>query len=319
MENLAYIQDSFIQKNTHFPDLISNIEYAFSSDEIITPLRHHHDFPNPEVNTPSTLLLMPAWDPGKNAGIKVVSISPENSAFELPSVQGTYIYLDAKTGVLKAIFDAKELTSKRTAATSALASTFLSKPDASSLLMIGTGALSKNLIRAHASVRPIDRVYVWGRNIEKAKQISEALTQESFSVIPIENISDKISEVDIISCATLSQHPLVFGKYLKPGQHIDLVGSYRPDMREADDETIKKTMVFVDTMEGGLKENGDLVIPIKNGIISENDVKGDLFDLCKKNILGRQNEHSITLFKSVGHALEDLVAANYYFNLYTHA
>lgn len=317
MEHLTYIPDTFVENNTIFPDLISEIKKAFMSDEILIPLRHHHDFPNLEMRASSTLLLMPAWHPNKSAGIKVVTISPENSQFELPSVQGTYIYIDAKTGVLKAVLDAKELTAKRTAATSALASSFLSRKDASSLLMIGTGTLSKNLIKAHASVRAINQVYVWGRNFEKAQQIALDLKQETFTTTPIKDIADRVSEVDIISCATLSQTPLVLGKYIQTGQHIDLVGAYRPDMREADDEAIKKAIVFVDSMEGGRKESGDIVIPLKNGVITENDIKGDLFDLCKDNVSGRMNENEITLFKSVGHAIEDLAAANYYFNQYT--
>ncbi len=317
MDQLTYITDAFIENSTVFSDLISTINTAFTSDHILIPPRHHHDFSNPEVHVASTLLLMPAWDPGKNAGIKVVTISPENSKFELPSVQGTYIYLDAKTGVLKAIIDAKELTAKRTAATSALASSFLSRKDASSLLMIGTGALSKNLIKAHASVRSIRTVYIWGRNFEKAQQTARELAQETFEITPIEHITDRISEVDIISSATLSRTPLVFGKYIKPGQHIDLVGAYRPDMREADDETIQRSVVFVDSLDSGLKESGDIVIPLKNGIITENDIKGDLFDLCQSKVSGRRHEREITLFKSVGHALEDLAAANYYYNQYT--
>ena len=180
--------------------------------------------------------------------------------------------------------------------------------------MIGTGALSANLIKAHASVRPIKTVYVWGRNSEKAKAICKELKNESFNCIPIEDIQKKISDVDIISCATLSKTPLVLGEYLKEGQHIDLVGAYKKDMREADDETIKKSSVFVDTFQGGLKESGDIVIPLNNGKLKEEDIKADLFQLSSREKSGRSNDSEITLFKSVGHALEDLVAASYYYN-----
>jgi len=179
--------------------------------------------------------------------------------------------------------------------------------------MIGTGALSINLIKAHASIRPIKIVYVWGRTIEKAKAICNTLKKEKFSIEAIETIEEKISEVDIISCATLSKNPLVLGKYLKEGQHIDLVGAYKKDMREADDEVIKKASVFVDTFQGGLKESGDIVIPINNGTLKERDIKADLFQLCSNEKSGRNNDSEITVFKSVGHALEDLVAANYYY------
>ena len=170
-----------------------------------------------------------------------------------------------------------------------------------------------NLIKAHASVRPITKVYVWGRNFEKAKAICKYLKNEKFSIEAIETIEDKISEVDIISCATLSKTPLVLGKHLKKGHHIDLVGAYKKDMREADDNTIKKSSIFVDTFQGGLKESGDIVIPLQNGIIKTEAIKADLFQLCSNEKSGRINDSEITVFKSVGHALEDLVAAKYYY------
>lgn len=280
-------------------------------------MRHHHDFPNPKVQADSTLLLMPAWNPSKNAGVKIVTVSPENGQFDMPSIQGTYIYFDAIKGSIKAILEAKSLTVKRTAAASALASSFLSNENSSSLLMIGTGALSVNLIKAHTSVRPIKNVFIWGRNFDKAKEIENKLQDENFSITAVKSIEDKLSEVDIVSCATLSKTPLVLGKNLKEGQHIDLVGAYKKDMREADDETISKASVFVDTFQGGLKESGDIVIPLQNGTLKEDDIKADLFQLCAHKKPGRQSTKEITLFKSVGHALEDLAAANYYYNKFT--
>jgi len=313
MKDIALIDDNFINQNTHFPTLIAEIKNAFASSTIEVPQRHHHNFSNPKEDIDSTLLLMPAWNPSKEAGVKIVTVSPNNGKYNLPSIQGTYIYLDAHKGMVKAILGAKALTVKRTAATSALAASYLAKKDASSLLMIGTGALSKNLIVAHASVRPIKRVYVWGRNLEKAQAICNELTNENFSITAIETIEEKISEVDIISCATLSKTPLVLGKYLKRGQHLDLVGAYKKDMREADDEAIQRSNVFVDTYQGGLKESGDIVIPLQKGIISENSIKADLLELCSGKKQGRQNELEITFFKSVGHALEDLTAATYYY------
>lgn len=281
-------------------------------------MRQHYDFPNPKVNADSSLLFMPAWNPSEDAGIKIITVSPENGQFNLPAIQGSYIYLDAVNGRVKATLDAKNLTAKRTAAASALASSFLSRKEANSLLMIGTGALSSNLIKAHASVRPISEVYVWGRNFDKAKAVCDKLGGERFNVYPVETIEEKISEVDIISSATLSKTPLVHGKYLKPGQHIDLVGAYKKDMREADNNTIANASVFVDTYEGGLKESGDIVIPLETGIINASDIKADLFELCSNQVSGRGDEKEITVFKSVGHALEDLVAARYYYEKFTH-
>lgn len=314
---MTYIEADFVESNTDFLELISGLRKGFSSDDIIVPQRHHHDFPNPETGVDTSLLLMPAWHPGKESGVKIATVSPENDRFGLPSIQAIYILMNALTGVPKAILEAKSLTVKRTAAASALASSYLSKEDASSLLMIGTGALSTNLIKAHASVRPIRKVFVWGRNPEKAQLICNELQDENFEIQAVNTVEEKISEVDIVSCATLSKTPLVLGKYLKPGQHIDLVGAYKTDMREADDETILKASVFVDTFQGGLKESGDIVMPIENGTLKKEDIKGDLFSLCLDRAKGRTSEEEITVFKSVGHALEDLVAASYYYNQFS--
>jgi len=318
MEGIKLIDAGFIEKHTKFKTLIDELEKGFSNKDMIVPMRHHHDFPNPKANVDSTLLLMPAWNPGKEAGIKIITVSPENGKMNLPSIQGTYIYLDSAHGTIKALLDAKTLTTKRTAAASALASSYLSKKDSSSMLMIGTGALAPNLIFAHASIRPIKKVYVWGRNFNKAEAICHQFENQNFEISAVHTIEEIIGEVDIISCATFSKSPLVYGKYLKKEQHIDLVGSYKPDMREADDEAIKRSRLYIDTYPAATKESGDIVVPLEKGLINEDDIQADLFDLCSNRKPGRQNDAEITLFKSVGHALEDLVAATYYYEKFNH-
>jgi ornithine cyclodeaminase len=312
MEEPVYLSDGFIEKNTDFLDLVKALQNGFAAQDILVPQRHHHDFPNPKTSSESTLLLMSAWYPGKEAGVKIATVSPENNRFGLPAVQAIYVLMNAVTGEVKAMLQAKSLTAKRTAATSALASSFLSKESSSSLLMIGTGALSINLIRAHAAVRPIKEVYVWGRNLEKAKQICSKLQRETYNCQIATTIEEIIGKVDIVSCATLSKKPLVFGKHLRAGQHIDLIGAYKKDMREADDEVITRSSVFVDTLDG-LHESGDIAIPMANGILSKETIQGNLFSLCQEQAKGRTHDGQITVFKSVGHALEDLVAASYYF------
>jgi len=316
MEQALQISDDYINKHTDFEELVAVLKAGFASEDIIVPQRHHHDFPNTATGVDSTLLLMPAWQSGRDAGVKIASVNPENGQFGLPSIQAIYILINAKTGVVKATLQAKSLTAKRTAAASALASSFLSKSDSRSLLMIGTGVLSANLIRAHSTIRPIEKVYVWGRDFEKAKLICAQMKGESFSCYPVESIEDKVTTVDIISCATLSKLPLVFGKYLKEGQHIDLVGAYKKDMREADDEVILKASVFVDT-PAGVHESGDIHLPLQTGILKKDEIKGDLFSLCSGKARGRTFEKEVTLFKSVGHALEDLVTASYYYDKFT--
>lgn len=313
MKKIQLISDNFIDKNCNFKSLIEALRLGFSNTEIEVPMRHHHDFKNPEENKDSTLLLMPAFNPGNDLGVKIVTVSPNNGKYDLPAIQGTYIYMDAHKGNIKAILDAKSMTAKRTAATSALASSYLSRENSDSLLMIGTGALAINLIQAHASVRPIKKVYVWGRNNAKAQAVCNDLKDFPFSCETVENIEDAIQKVAIISCATLSPTPLVFGKGLQEGQHLDLVGAYKKDMREADDEAILKSSVFIDTYQGGLKESGDILIPLTTNIITKEDIKADLFELCAGSKKGRTSEKEITYFKSVGHALEDLVAASHFY------
>jgi ornithine cyclodeaminase len=184
--------------------------------------------------------------------------------------------------------------------------------------MIGTGDLAPNLIKAHCSQRSIERVYIWGRSQEKARSVIKQLPELKVEFIVADSIDETIPKVDIISCATLSPTPLIKGELLQAGQHIDLVGSYKKDTREADDRTIMRSSIFVDTYEGGLTESGDILIPLETGIISRNDISADLIELSKNEHPGRTNENEITVFKSVGHASEDLIAANYYFNLHTH-
>lgn len=303
------VSEADVQSILSYPALIEALRAAFQEDYVV-PMRHHHDFDNPTASKDSTLLLMPAWQAGQFLGVKVVTVSPDNYHHQLPAIHGTYLLFNAATGQPILQTDARRLTSKRTAAASALAASYLAKPDSKTLLMVGTGALSSQLIEAHAQVCPLEKVFIWGRNPEKAQAIIGLLThagQLKFEVVT--DLARIAPTVDIISVATLSPQPLILGEWLRPGQHVDLVGSYKPDMREADDGVIQKAKIYVDTLEGAPKESGDLAIPLKTGLIQLADIQGDLFDLCRSNIQGRQSDEEVTLFKSVGHALEDLAAA----------
>ncbi|MFT4927624.1 MAG: ornithine cyclodeaminase/alanine dehydrogenase-like protein (mu-crystallin family) [Phenylobacterium sp.] len=306
---MNFIDKHTIEQHFDFNELISRLRLAFADSSVQVPMRHHHDYPNPPETEDSTLLLMPAWDPGKDLGVKIVTVSPNNGQYQLPSIQGLYLLFDAHKGHCKSLLDAKSLTAFRTAATSALASSFLSRPDSQSLMMVGTGALSPMLIKAHASVRDIKEVFIWGRSREKAQAVKNQLSDEPFTVTVVDSIEAGIAKADIISCATLSKTPLIQGQWLKPGQHLDMVGAYKPDMREADDQCLLRSKTFVDHYAGALKETGDIVIPIAQGTIQTSDIQADLFELCKDQHPGRLNNNDITFFKSVGHALEDLVAA----------
>jgi alanine dehydrogenase len=290
-----------------FPSLVDSLRIAFKADFTV-PKRAHHDMANPAIGRETTLLLMPAWEDGEICGVKIVTVAPENK--DRPTIQGTYMLIDVKNGSPLLLMDAPTLTAKRTAAASALASTYLSRQNTRSMLMVGTGTLAPNLVKAHAAVRPIDEVFIWGRTPEKATALAAELSASTnLKVQAVTDLEEAVRKVDLISVATMSMTPLIKGSWLSKGQHLDLVGAYRPDMREADDDAVRNCDLFVDTYYGATHETGEIVIPLKEGTIKEEDLNGDLFELCREEAKGRQNDEQITLFKSTGHALEDLAAA----------
>lgn len=290
-----------------FDALIEALRQTFRSGCEV-PLRHHHTVPVPG-GSDAALFLMPAWQIGRHIGIKLVTVFPDNAEKSIPSVMGAYLLLDAKTGKPLALMDGPMLTARRTAAASALAAKYLARQDAERLLMVGTGALASQLIEAHASVRPIKHVVVWGRTPEKARKLAHRLDRRNLKVTATEDLASAVRGADIVSCATLATEPLIQGHWLKLGAHVDLVGGFTPERREADDEVIKRARVFVDTRAGALNEAGDIIQPLRSGALREDDIAGDLFDLTRGSRAGRRYYDQITLFKSVGTALEDLAAA----------
>jgi alanine dehydrogenase len=296
-----------------FPALVESLKQAFRGD-VTVPLRHHHTVPQPGRGS-ATLLLMPAWSAGEPAerflGCKIVTVFPDNAAAKQPSLHGSYLLMSGATGAPLALMDAAALTAWRTAAASALAATYLAREDAAHLVMIGAGALAPHLVRAHAAVRPIKRVTLWNRTRSRAISVAFGLTVSGIDVMVAEadDLESAVAEADIVCCATLASAPLVRGRWLRPGTHVDLVGGFTPKMREADDETVRRARIYVDTRAGALKEAGDVVIPLRRKVIAKADIRGDLFGLCRGTAKGRTNDKQITLFKSVGTAIEDLAAA----------
>lgn len=290
------------------------------------PVRHHHPIREPlgPGSTDAMLLLMPAWTTARpggasgRVGVKVVTVFPDNGKRSLPSIYGQYLLLDGGTGATLALLDGTMLTKRRTACASGLASRYLSRRDASRLLMIGTGALAPELIRVHAKVRPVEEVAIWGRTAAQAEalaaRLSASLPEAIGRPVTVRAVGDReafVRDADIISCATLSNTPLVEGEWLREGQHVDLVGAYTPQMRESDDRAVQRARLYVDTRAGALKEGGDIVQPVASGAIKADAVIADLFELSRGQQAGRAagDATSITLFKSVGAALEDLAAA----------
>ena len=289
-----------------YPRLIEALRAAFR-DGATVPVRSHHRVAT--EGAPGTLLLMPAWTKGGPIGVKIATVFPDNGARGLPAVQAVYLLMDGTTGTPMALLDGPTLTARRTAAASALAADYLARRDAERLLIVGTGAVARQLIPAHAAARPIRRVMVWGRNPAKAEALAAEARGRGLVAEGVSDLAAAAAQADIVSCATLAREPLIAGEWLAPGTHLDLVGGFTPQMREADDAAVRRAGLFVDTREGALSEAGDLVDPIRRGIIRTEDIRADLHDLCSGRHPGRRSEEEITLFKSVGTALEDLAAA----------
>ena len=300
-----------ISKVLDHPSLIEALREMFLLG-CDTPTRHHHAVTVPN-GTAGTLLIMPAWQAGGMMGVKTVTIFPDNPARGLPTVLGQYYLMDSSSGEPLAMVEGTVLTLWRTAAASALASSYLSRPSAKHMLMVGSGSLAPHLILAHAAVRPISTVRVWSRNPKNANKLARRLEASGLNISPTEDLENATAWADIISCATLSKTPLIRGKWLKPGAHLDLVGAFRPDMRESDDDAVVRARVFADTQAGALSEAGDILLPIASGAFDKNAIVGDLLALTSETVAGRISADDITLFKSVGAALEDLAAARLVF------
>lgn len=268
------------------------------------PVRHAHP-----LGPGDSLLLMPAWSDAV-LGVKLVTVMPGNAARGVATVQATYLLLDRATGQTLALLDGEALTLRRTAAASALAARLLARPDARSLLVVGSGHLAPWMVRAHLALRPgLQQIRLWGRNRAASAALADTLACEGIAAAACDNLETAVRSSDIICCATTATTPLVHGAWLQPGTHLDLVGGFKPDMREVDDDAVAMARICVDTYAGALAEAGDLVQPLRNGRIDRGHVLAELAELVRGEASVRRGPHDITLFKSVGTALEDLAAA----------
>ncbi len=317
------IDAATIDRRLGYPELVDILEAAFRIGAIAPPRHHHHVAL--ENRPEATWLLMPAISAqapgskiaGRYMGVKSVTVFPDNmSRSGKPGVAGTYLLNTTETGELLAVMDATRLTLWRTAAAGALAARYLARPDAATLVMIGAGALAPFLIRAHASVRPIREVLIWNRTLNTAEAIAQSLSTGLRNVVGdavvVRAVADREAACrrgDIVATATMSPVPLVHGAWLKAGTHVDSCGAYSAAMRETDDEVVRRARIFVDTRAGALSEAGDIVQPLRTGVINESAILGDLADLVSATVEGRRDANEITFFKSVGASIEDLAAA----------
>ncbi|NOX68155.1 MAG: ornithine cyclodeaminase family protein [Gammaproteobacteria bacterium] len=290
-----------------YDQLIGALADAFR-DGAVTPHRTRHTIET-EGGQDGTLLLMPAWRPGRHVGVKIATVFPDNAGKNQATVQASYFLLDAVTGSPRALLDGAELTLRRTACASALAARYLARKDSRVLLMVGAGNLAPHLIAAHSTERPLERILIWARREEAAHELASTVQAGHQEVHVVTNLEAAVHQADIVSCATLASEPLIRGEWLSAGQHLDLVGAYTPNMREADGEALRRARVFVDTYAGALAESGEVIQAIEKGFLSRSDIVADLAELVQGSAAGRETEDDITLFKSVGTALEDLAAA----------
>jgi ornithine cyclodeaminase/alanine dehydrogenase-like protein (mu-crystallin family) len=289
-----------------FDKLIHAIERIFI-EGCTVPRRHNHAL-GTASGTNDSLLIMPAWQEGGYLGIKHVTIFPRNGDRGLPGLHSTYTLFDAASGVPLAVIDGDQITIRRTAAASALAATFLAREDARRLLVVGAGRVATALAPAYAAIRDIDEILIWNVTSDKSEILARQLADEGYNARAVEDLEAAVRSADIVSCATLSEQPLVRRAWLRPGTHVDLIGSFQPFMREADDATFADTSVFVDTEEA-LDKAGDLLSPIAAGVFRREQVLATLEALCRKQHPGRRRDDEITVYKAVGAASEDLAAA----------
>jgi ornithine cyclodeaminase len=255
-------------------------------------------------------LLLPAWQFDRHMGIKLVSVFAGNEAKGLASVQGLYVLFDGSNGLPLAAIDGAAITLWKTAANSALAASYLARENAHTLLMVGAGALAPYLARSHCAVRPITHLMIWNRTAQSAERMAAALARPGLTIEVVGDLASAVARADIVSCATMASMPVIKGAWLSPGVHVDLVGGYRPEMREADDEAVRRARVFIDAWFTAGEHCGDICQPVASGLVKKDDIT-DTFQLARGERPGRSREDEITLFKSGGGGHEDLGTAQH--------
>lgn len=294
-----------------WPALIEAIESTMVAEGALAPDRTVHPVEVPG-SADASLLLKPGWVVGDVIAIKAVTFFPENGALGVATVNAGVLLFDGTNGTFLGACDGNELTTRRTAAASAVAAKRLAREDVEQLLVVGSGALAPMAARAHAAVRDYSMIEVWGRNLSKAAAVVDDLVADGLRARLSKDLDASVASADTISCVTGSTQPLVKGSLLKQGTHVDLIGAFTPQMRETDDEVIRRADVWVDTRADGVLA-GDLAQPLASGVFSLDDIAGDLAELCSGACPSRSGVEQITLFKSAGTALEDLAAAKLVF------
>lgn len=257
-------------------------------------------------------LALPAWQSGRAIGAKLVSVFPANekNGSGLPSVQGVYVLFSGVDGSVQSVIEGASFTLRKTAADSGVGARFLARQDSERMLMVGAGALGPHLIQAHIAARPsIREVHVWNRTRARAEALVANLSLEGVELTVCDDLEGSARQADVISCATMATEPLILGEWLKPGAHLDLVGSFLPDMHECDEAAVRRASVFTDSPWSALEDCGEMLSALASGALTREDVLANLFDFARGKHAGRDSADQITLFKNGGGGHLDLMVA----------
>ncbi len=300
-----------ISRVMEYPGLVAALREAHLQDILIEPeILLSRPLDGERQNN---FNVFPAWQDGVVFGAKLVSLFPENlhKAERLPMVQGVYVLFDGKNGSPVAVIDGTALTYWKAAADSALGASLLARNDIQSMVMVGAGALSPHVISAHLAIRPsLSKIRIFDIDTQRAEALVQQFNSLNMDIAVSDTLERDVGNADLVSCATTARKPVICGGWLKPGTHVDLIGGWTPEMREVDDEAIRHASLYVDSILLG-KRCGDISNPLSRGIISESDILGDLFDLCRGSVSVRQNENKTTIFKNAGGGHLDLIVARY--------
>jgi ornithine cyclodeaminase len=295
------------------------LPYPALIDALSTGLQQPIESPARSVYAPngdhSAVLIMPAWKTQDIMGVKLVSIWPGNSAKGKSAVSGVYVLISCEDGQPIAVLDGTELTLRRTAAAAALAARILARKNSQTLAILGTGSLSAPMALAHASVMDFKTILVWGRDGNKAQAVVDSLALQGLTARVCSDLQDTLAQADVVSAASTATTPFIRSDWVKPGTHLGLIGAFTPTMAEAEPALMARAQVFADSREAILQKGGEVLQAIQEGLMAAGDIQAELKELAAEpQRAWRQNEAAITVFKSVGFASLDLIAADMVFN-----
>lgn len=284
---------------------------------VVDALAHGHTLPRADVGDlflgppTGTLMSRGAYIEGLGYGVKTFTVTDGNAARGLPTVQGAMLVFDPDTGTPTAIIDSALVTKWKTAADSALGARLLARPDSRHLVIVGAGTVAANLAEAYAAIFPaLETITIWARRTEQGEALAADLAHLGPTVRAAEDLSQAVAQADIVSSATMARSPVICSEWLAPGTHVDLIGAFKADMREADDVVLTRGTLFADARATTLHHIGEYKIPLEAGIITEDDLRADLYDLISGGASGRASEDEITVYKNGGGAHLDLMTAS---------